>query len=153
MPKWNCLGTAIVHLTLAYLARGSTGMSFFMCHHCELPFGVAGPWNPIQHRVCGGVWASGGGHRGLRLSTGSVEWAVSKGRGVVFPHVLQCVGVAASVSVLSVSVFFWGFFSHQADWQHSTSMTMKSERKKECMTTKLCMAIPWNYFLKGRLSA
>lgn len=90
-----------------------------------------------------GLWASGRGHRGLRLSTGSVELAVSKGRGVVFPHVCQCVGVAASVSVLSVSVFFEGFFPHQADWQHSTSMTMKRiERKKECMTTKLCMAIP-----------
>ena len=36
------------------------------------------------------------------------------------------------------------FFSHQADWQHSTSMLVKRiERKKEeCMTTKLCMAIP-----------
>ena len=111
MPKWNCSGTAIVHLTLAYLARGSTGMSFFMCHHCELPFGVAGPWNPIRHRVCGGVWASGGGHRGLRLSTGSVDWGVSKRRGVVSTRASVCGCGCISICVVCVSVF-WGCFFH-----------------------------------------
>ena len=81
-------------------------------------------------------WGLGIWRRVQRAETGECRLRGEQGKE-------SSVSACASVSVLSVSVFFDVVFSHQVDLQHSTSMMMKRiERKKERMTAKLCMAIP-----------